>query len=199
MSLNNYVTNLFDGKTSHGTLASNGRASIVKTDEGRIYVIIDGVKYFADRNDLFGINENPAEWLLSYVKEHDKKAKLFEFNAPLEAKIDKIEQKMKKNSEAVKKSQNRQMAIKAAIKNTKKKLSEFLEQCGVTSRSMLTGDKKAHADSLYETVWDKRFSLTSESNLEYSLLTDNCLLAFDKGKAARETSFNNVILENIYT
>ena len=199
MTKENYITNLIAGRTLQGTIASNDRARIVKTGEGRIYVIIDGVKYSADRNDLFGINENPAEWLLSYVKEHDKKAKLFELNVPLEENIDKIEQKMKKNSEEVKKSQNRQMAIKTAIKNTKKKLSEFLEQCGVTSRSMLTGDKKAHADSLYETVWDKRFSLTSESNKEYSLLTDNCLLAFDKGKSLRDVSFNNVMLEKIYT
>lgn len=199
MAIENSAANLNKNSAFQGIIASKDNASIIKTGEGRIYVVIDGVKYSADRNDLFNMNSNPSEWLERYVKDFYKEAKKHDFNDVLKKKSDKIEEKMAENDAEVKKSRNLQERIKAAIKGTQNALKMFLAECGVNSRSMLSGEQKAHADSLYGTYWEKRFSLTSESNREYSLLSDNCSLAFDKGKAEREIAFNSITLDDIYS
>ena len=199
MSLNNYVTNLFDGKTSHGTLASNGRASIVKSSEGRIYVIIDGVTYSANRDDLFGINDNINVWLDSYVKKHDLEIKKHEFNDEGERRISKILTNMKKTDEQIEISRKKQLKITENIKILKEKFYNYLEECGVTSKGQLVGEQKTHANNLYNERWAEIFNKTSEGIKEDRLLSDNCSLAFDKGKVERQIAFNNLILENIYT
>lgn len=199
MDKSNYTTNLFESRSSsYGTLANNGRARVEQTGDGRIYVVIDGVRYSARYDDLFGINENPVAWLDAFVQEYDKESKKNEFNAPLQDRVDEIEAKMEENSLKAKESRNIQERIKKAIINASNSLRNFLAECGVHFRSSLRGEKKAHADALNNDYWSGRFALTSESNREMGYLFDNNSLAFDKGKNTRDMAFNSAVIDSIF-
>ena len=114
------ITNLFKGDanfSAYGTIADNGRAKIVKADN-RILIVIDGVTYSASRTDLFGMNEkSPETWINAFVTQYDKKAKEKEFNAPLEARAERIKDKIAENREKVKDLEAIKEAIKEAIHN----------------------------------------------------------------------------------
>ena len=199
MSKNNYSTNLFDKHSTYGTIANNGRARVECAGDGRIYVVIDGVRHSAKYDDIFGINDNPIAWLDAFVEEYDKEAKKEELNAPLQKRVDKIEAKMEENSQKAKESRSLQESIKKAISNANNALRNFLAECGVHFRSSLTGEDKARADQLNNDYWSNRFALTSESNKETGYLFDNTMLAFDKGKNVREMNFNSAVIGSIFS
>lgn len=201
MHENNYTTNLFDrgnNGLTYGTIANNGRARVEQASDGRIYVVIDGVRCSAKYDDLFGINENPIAWLDAFVEEYDKETKKDEFNSPLQSRVDKIDAKMAENTEKAKESRAIQERIKKAIQNASTALRNFLAECCVHFRSSLTGDKKAYADKLNSDYWSGRFALTSESNRESGYLFNNTFLAFDKGKNMREMAVNNAVIDSIF-
>ena len=198
MTKHDYATNLFNKDCStYGTIANNGRARIEQTDDGRIYIFIDGQTYSANKDDLFGINENPVAWLDGFVKEFDKDKKKENFNAYFERRADEIEAKMEENSAEAKKSRKIQESIKGAIKEASQKLRNFLAECGVSNRFSLSGDKRVKAEKLNNDFWAQRFLYTSESNHEFSLLTDNCILVSEQGRAKQQIAFNNAMLERV--
>ena len=145
MAVKDFSTNLFTAeanRSANGTIAVNGRARLEKTDDGRIYVVIDGVKYSANKYDLFGMNDNPTQWLETFVKEYDKETKKDEFNAPQLAQIDNIKAKMAENTKKIKESRTIQERIKEAMKNANIALSSFLKECGVHLKSSLSGERQ---------------------------------------------------------
>lgn len=199
MSTNNYSTNLFDKHSTYGTIANNGRARVERAGDGRIYVVIDGVRHSAKYDDIFGINDNPIAWLDAFVEEYDKETKKEEFNSPLQKRVDEIGAKMEENSQKAKESKSLQESIKNAIANASNALRNFLAECGVHFRSSLTGEDKAHADQLNNNYWSNRFALTSESNKETGYLFDNNQLAFEKGKNTRNMAFNDAMISSIFS
>ena len=201
MHKSDYSTNLFDrgsGSSSYGIIAINARARVEQTAGGKIYVVIDGVRYSANYDDLFGINENPSAWLDAFVQEYDKEIKKEEFNSPLQSRVDKIEEKMEENSQKAKESRTIQERIKKAIENASNKLRNFLAECCVHFRSSLTGEKREYADKINNDYWANRFALTSESNKETGYLFDNNMLAYDKGENIRKMSFNSAVIDSIF-
>jgi len=195
MTVQNYNTNLFNKDGLQSTIAVNSRASIVKTYDGRICVIIDGEKHYADRNNLFGIDNNPQLWLETFIKEFDKEALKQELNAPHQKKAEEAQEKMDENTEAAKKSRTMQESIQKAISKANEAFWAFLKECGVHFKSALTGEKKAYAEKLNNKYWAERMNYVKESNKEYSLLMENCCLQSAIGKANMSVAFNNAVLE----
>lgn len=196
-SQKSYLTNSFDKSkfSVYSTIASNERAKLEKTSDGRICVVIDGVRYSAKTYDLFGMTDNPTQWLEAFVKEYDKETKKEELNAPHKKQISYIETKMAENTQEAKESRTIQERIKKAILNANIALSSFLKECGVRLRSSLSGAERQQADKLNNDYWAQRFALTSENNNELALLFENNRLAYSKGKEVREVTFNNISLE----
>ena len=198
MATHDFSTNLFNNSVNSGTrtIASNGRARLEESSDGYIYVVIDGHRERANKNDLFGINNNLNSWLDAVVAEYDKEvAKNSDINDSLQENADAVQAKMDENSEEASISHKIQNAIKKAIANALEAFRNFLAECGVSSRFTLHGDKRNKAENLNKDFWNQRMAYTTESNHEYSLLMENCRLVHEKGNFERQITFNNVVLE----
>lgn len=199
MTIEKYATNLFNSRTaSGGLIAGNSRGGIYKSGDGRIYVVIDGVKNYADRNDLFNMNGNPLGWFETFIKTQDLKLKKQEFNANNEERLGKITDKMEENDEAIEISREKQFDIEKIIKGLKLELDNFMKKHKVSSRSHLLGKQKEYADKLYKDIWANIFEKTSEGINEDRYLSSNFSLALEKGNEERQIAFNNFNLEKIY-
>ena len=195
MTLKNTATNLFNDKSCQYVIASDSRSRIVKTDDGRIYVIIDGEKFSADKNDLFGMNNNPTLWLKNYVKRFDKEAMRKSINEPFEKRVSKLNEKIAIIGELIEESRKEQNLIQKRMKAKRNEFWNFLTECGVHFKSSLNGKRKEKAEELDDEYWNERFALTSENCSEYSLHSEDCSLAYEKCKIVRNISFNDAIFE----
>ena len=187
------------GNSNTRTLASNSRARVDETRDGRIYVVIDGITHSADKNDLFGINHNPSEWLQTFVTEYDKEMKEELINAPLIARSEKLKDKIEKNKEKVKKFRSLQEIVKNAIKETRIKFDNFLAQCGVRLLSSLRGEKKEEGQKIRSEIYTLNGEKVSYSNSEASLLNANCCYAFDLIKTTNNINTNSLIIDSIFS
>lgn len=168
-----YTTNLFTNNNQNspfGTLANNSRARVEEGLNGRIYVVIDGVRIEADKNDLFGMNKNPIEWLDKLVKEYDER--------------------MENNKSNVSSLETLETNIKESMKKVKNAFWAILSKNNANSVSKIAdATQKQEAIKLNSKFWDLRFSLTSVKNKVYSLLLDNFMTACDKAKAVNSASY----------
>ena len=155
------------------------RAKIEESISGKIYIIIDGKRIEADRNDLFGMNKsNPTEWLERLVDEYDRQ--------------------MKKNEEKISFLEKQEAAIKTALKKVRNAFWSLLARCGVRSINQIEDEsQRAEAISLNNQRWDLSFTKTGINNQLHSALLDNFLTACDKGKAVNDFSFNQAMFERL--
>ena len=173
-----YSSNVLNQGFPKGSLV-HCRAKIEETAGGKIYVVIDGKRIEADKNDLFGMNKaNPTEWLEKLIDEYDKQ--------------------MKENKEKISFLEKQEAAIKEALKKVKNAFWALLSKCGVRSISQITdASQKKEAISLNNQKWDLSFSKTGINNQLHSALLDNFLTACDKGKRVNELAFNKVMFEKL--
>ena len=181
MTVLNYNTNLFDKnlKQEYHVLVNNGRAKLEQDTFGKIYVVIDGVRVEADRNDLFGVNSNPNEWLEQLIEQYDRQM------GERDEKISFLEQA--------------QVAIKKSIKTVKEAITKILAYFGVSTIDQISDEsQQQEALSLKADEWNFRFEKTSISNRLYSACLSNFMDACSKGKLSNQLAFNKA-MQNKYS
>ena len=173
-----YTTNTLNNKTLFNSLR-NSRARVEETSSGKIYVIIDGVRIEADKNDLFGINKfNPTEWLEKMVEKYDKQ--------------------MKKNREKINYLEKAEEELNNAIKKVKNSISALLSKYHASKIDQISDNKmRAKAKKLNSEKWELSFKKTGVNNRIHSALLDNFLAACDKGKYSNQLSFTNAMLNKL--
>ena len=180
MSKTGYSTNVLnkDNKDLLNLSLDNSRARIEESN-GKIYVIIDGHRVEADRNDLFGLNKyNQNEWLEHLVKLYDEE--------------------MEKNKDKINFLEKQENAIKNAIKKVVRTFWAILSRFGVRSINQIMDDSmRKEAISLNNQKWQLTFQKTGINNQIHSALLDNFLAACDKGKYSNQIAFNNAILNRL--
>ena len=181
MNKTSYSTNVLNNKRESNLLNTslvNSRAKI-ESSNGKIYVVIDGHRIEADRNDLFGMNKsNPNEWLEHLVELYDKE--------------------MAKNEEKISFLEKQENAIKSALKKAKEAFWSFLARLGVSRIDQIADEsERAQAKLLYNKEIDLTFEKTSVNNQLHSALLDNFLAACDKGKYSNQIAVNNALLSRM--
>ncbi len=153
----------------------NSRAKIEESN-GKIYVIIDGHRVEADRNDLFGLNKyNQNDWLEHLIRIYDKE--------------------MEKNKEKINLLEKQENAIKIAIKQVIKSFWTILNKFGVRSIKQISDNsKREEAINLTNQKWQLSSKKSGINNRIHSALLDNFMAACDKGKYTNQMAFNNAML-----
>lgn len=141
-----------------------GTRARVEEKDGKIFVIIDGMRVEADRNDLFGMNKsNQNDWLEHLIAEYDKE--------------------MAENKEELSFLAKMEESIKKAIKKVKYSIQSILSMCHVNSINKIMDEgMKNQALSLNNQKWNLTFQKTDIVNRYLSTCTDQLFLVHDKGK-----------------
>ena len=170
-----FSTNVLSNNKNQLNFSLAGSRARVEESNGKLYVIIDGHRIEADKNDLFGMNKsNPNEWLEKLVAEYDKE--------------------MQNNEEKIGFLEKQEEAIKSAIKKVKNAFWSLLSKCGVRSINQITDEAdRSRAISLNNQKWDLSFTKTGINNQIHSALTDNFLAACNRGKYSNELAFNKAM------
>jgi hypothetical protein len=154
------------------------RAKILE-ENGKIYVVIDGKRVEADRNDLFGVNKsNMNEYLERLVAAYDEQ--------------------MAKNEEKISFLEKMEESIKANIKKVKSAIRGILAQCHVSSIGQIEdASLKSQALGLNAEKWDLTFDRTGVNNKIHTAYTDNFIAACNKGDAVTQLSFNEAVAQRL--
>ena len=176
----NYSTNVLNhaSQTLLGGSLAGSRAKILE-ENGKIYVVIDGKRVEADRNDLFGVNKS-------------------NINEYLERLVAAYDEQMAKNEEKINFLEKMEESIKASIKKVRSAISGILAQCHVSSIGQIEDTSlKSQALGLNAEKWDLTFEKTGINNKIHSKYTENILAAYKKGDAVAQLSFNEAMAQKL--